>query len=408
MAGNGTRRLARWSFVISASTGLILVMTRFTQASYILRFGDKFLFLFSTIVTLALLLGSHWFGERRTLEGFQNLTLFGGALSLTVLLAEVGLRVVFAGITTTGDNSSYWARRWTAARVHLNGLGFRDREVRPQKLPGVYRIAVVGDSFTFGQGIEAGDRFTNRLERDLNGTGRRFEVLNFGQPGVETIDEVRILKQAVLGVHPDFILLQWYSNDVEGDDKSGRPRTLPLVPSEFVETFLHRNSVLYYILEDRWSALQQRLGWTETYEGYMRARFGDSASTGSREAALALAQFVALCRTQHIEMGIVLFPDLGNAVGKVSPLDFLRDRVLTECQRAGIDCLDLRRSVADQGRGKALMVNRFDGHPNAEVNRIAAHEILEHFGRIWSQGTPRQTATPTVSSATVRHGAPAP
>ena len=50
-----------------------------------------------------------------------------------------------------------------------------DAEVAP-KAPGEFRVAVLGDSFTWGFGVPYGERFTEIVEaRD-----RKINVLNFG------------------------------------------------------------------------------------------------------------------------------------------------------------------------------------------------------------------------------------
>lgn len=64
---------------------------------------------------------------------------------------------------------------------------------------------------------------TERLEALLRDADLNAEVLNFGRPGSETVDHVETLQDAVLPLQPDFVLLQWFVNDVEGHDKSGRP-----------------------------------------------------------------------------------------------------------------------------------------------------------------------------------------
>ena len=61
----------------------------------------------------------------------------------------------------------------------LNGFGFRDGPVADWLNAEGYRILVVGDSFTFGEGVRAEDRFTEVLEAELRRSlGREVHVLN--------------------------------------------------------------------------------------------------------------------------------------------------------------------------------------------------------------------------------------
>jgi len=106
--------------------------------------------------------------------------------------------------------------------VALNSAGFRDRERAEAKRAGVFRVAVFGDSMTWGYGVDAGERFTDRLERD------RIEVLNFGVSGYGT-DQEWLLYQA-LGRRscPDLVLVALYGNDLRENQSAAAPSPKPL------------------------------------------------------------------------------------------------------------------------------------------------------------------------------------
>lgn len=59
----------------------------------------------------------------------------------------------------------------------INSLGYRDREFTIEKPSDTYRIAVVGDSVTFGVGVELEETFVKGIERrfaaDLPVPGKR-------------------------------------------------------------------------------------------------------------------------------------------------------------------------------------------------------------------------------------------
>ncbi|MGC9326409.1 MAG: SGNH/GDSL hydrolase family protein, partial [Candidatus Hinthialibacter sp.] len=68
--------------------------------------------------------------------------------------------------------------------VQTNQFGMRMRDVDLEKSPAVIRIAVMGDSCTFGWMLPENDSYARQLERILNETGsQKFEALNFGIPG---------------------------------------------------------------------------------------------------------------------------------------------------------------------------------------------------------------------------------
>ncbi|MFQ5893549.1 MAG: hypothetical protein ACE5H5_04470, partial [Nitrospinota bacterium] len=66
--------------------------------------------------------------------------------------------------------------------IVINSHGLRDVERPWAKPPGVTRILVLGDSFTFGMKVEAAASYPKALEALLNrsGDGRRYDVINAG------------------------------------------------------------------------------------------------------------------------------------------------------------------------------------------------------------------------------------
>lgn len=99
--------------------------------------------------------------------------------------------------------------------VFTNSHGLRDYEYPLAKPADVYRIAVIGDSFAFGYGVEIEDTFVKQLERIINSRsgGRKFEVLNFGVDGYCTAEEVEMLKRKGLAYGPDMVIVAFISND---------------------------------------------------------------------------------------------------------------------------------------------------------------------------------------------------
>lgn len=305
-----------------------------------------------------------------------------GILLVTIValvsIAEAVVRYVFRDVTTTSDGRGYFAKRWYEARRPIkNSSGFREREFVREKPADVYRIAVIGDSITYAPGVEEEDRYTNLLQ--LHGSGK-YEVLNFGRWGAETVDHVQILKELVLPVSPNFVLLQWFTNDVEGRDKSGRPRPWPLVPSRRLFRASLAHSALFFLVNERWVAIQEQLGLVKTYEVYMKERFADPNSPASVAAQEALLQFIAVCKQHAIPVGIVLF---ANPHGGGGPFDFLLDRVLSVCQREALPCLDTRSTFAPYENNGKLWVNRLDAHPGPLAHRLVAERIVQVFADGW-------------------------
>ncbi len=102
-------------------------------------------------------------------------------------------------------------------KVKINSDGFRDREFSKIKPENVFRIVFLGDSFTFGWGVELNDSLPKQLEYLLNkrDDGVIYEVLNFGVPGMNTEQEINYFEKKVINYNPDLILLGFVENDDE-------------------------------------------------------------------------------------------------------------------------------------------------------------------------------------------------
>jgi lysophospholipase L1-like esterase len=99
--------------------------------------------------------------------------------------------------------------------VSLNSRGFRTDEFSTQKAPGVFRIACVGDSWTFGSNVDQRDAYPQRLGELLREafSGASFEVLNLGTMAYSSHQGLELVRRQVLDLSPDAILVGFGMND---------------------------------------------------------------------------------------------------------------------------------------------------------------------------------------------------
>lgn len=102
-------------------------------------------------------------------------------------------------------------------RYTVNGAGIRGPEYERDAPPGVVRVVVLGDSFTYGIFVEDHEAYPRVLEAAVNRSGRtRFEIVNLGQAGANLPQLLGRLVRLGLPLHPAAVIYGCTWNDIEG------------------------------------------------------------------------------------------------------------------------------------------------------------------------------------------------
>ena len=128
----------------------------------------------------------------------------------------------------------------------INSLGLRNEEISPRKEK--FRILVLGDSFTFGHGVDLGQSYPKELERLIKDFYREdVEVINAGIKGYDFDQEYRFFTTRLIDLEPNLLIVTLGQGDfswscdlplydlVDGE----------LVPLEATKTWLYLQAFLY-------------------------------------------------------------------------------------------------------------------------------------------------------------------
>lgn len=267
--------------------------------------------------------------------------------------------------------------------VRINAQGFRaDREVSPTPPPGVLRVVAVGDSFTFGQGVEVEDSYPALLERRLANA----EVINLGVAGYGVDQQLLMLESRGLRFRPHVVLLGLHTPDIfrntvayhRGYAKplfrlQGKRLVLTNVPTPPPGSpppprrgLLERSRLFQMV-----SVRLERRGFGEVWdvtEGILRLM---KRVCGEADARL----LVLLLPTQHAVYG--------NAVERRSQAH-TTGLIAEILRRQGIEHLDLTPALAAAAarHPRELLFYPSDGHFTPAGHRVVAERLLQAWSPV--------------------------
>lgn len=243
--------------------------------------------------------------------------------------------------------------------VRINSAGFRDREYSVERND-AYRIVFLGDSLTFGWGVEQEASFADVLEREL-GQSRPIEIINFGTGNYNTEQQVNLFLDRGLQLEPDKVVVFYFINDAEVTPKQSKWR------------FLGHSRFITFVWS-RVHAVLASLFSTSTFRDYYSGLYRED-QPGWARAKEAFLQLREACRERGIALQVVLLPELHG----LSPYLFEAEyrTVRTFLTENGIQHMDLAPFFANETEPQRLWVARDDAHPNAYAHALIAQYTKE-------------------------------
>ncbi len=301
--------------------------------------------------------------------------------------------------------------------VRTNSFGMPGVERNLEKQAGVYRIALLGDSFVEGFTTSEKDSIAVLLEELLNESPtEKHEVLNFGCSSFSPSLEYYLLRDLAHDFRPDMVVLLFHVTDVSNDweyeklkalDSNGRvagidghrakgPLYAALERSVFLRAVvqriklmrrqerlregeeLHLTNSYFAMFKAEYSELDER-AWELTKSYLRRIReWSDNAGVPFLIAAIPVGpQVEAFGASSETGTG---FPEDWNNLQSTRMQDVLAEWTTRE----GVEYLDLlpfARAHKEENADERLFYPR-DQHFSPAGNRVAARAILEKMTEI--------------------------
>ena len=291
---------------------------------------------------------------------------FGVVVAL--VLFEIGFRLFSAKPPLAWDDrpSQYF--------IAENSPTFQDYPHAPQKPPGTYRIAVIGDSFTFAPYMQFDDAFPKRLERwlNLNNDQPHVEVINYGVPAYSTNHEVPVVERA-LKEQADLIIMEITLNDPE--IKPYTPTELWRDKNRFGE--LELSSPLYRY----WSSLAfviKRIHNRETRRNYKKKFFDLFEKPDTWQNFKGSWERIAAFKNgSTVPIVAVVFPLFGYPIDDGYPFWPIHTKVRSLMDSLKIPLLDISEIYRNIPLERLQVMPGKDFHPNEIAHRMAAEALYK-------------------------------
>jgi len=300
--------------------------------------------------------------------------------------------------------------------ITLNSMEYRSREFNVDKR-GRFRVLVVGDSFTFGWGVEDNETYPARIEKIVANEHHRndVEVINAsfaaGSPDIYYL----FIKERGLQLKPDLILIGFFvGNDIVDrrefvqvewtkTDREGLPLQIKSLDSEvengrwvkkqkrrqlIYRLPILRNSHLFHLLVSSGRGLKRLLKseserLLETFNPYIYdATYSERTRAAVQRTQTLFRAMAKLAASQKVPLAVIMIPAREQVHAEQLHREVRRSRDLDKPQRVfgaffdaeHIPYLDLLPGLRAKAQGNEFYF-RYDLHWNAKGHEFAAGTI---------------------------------
>ncbi len=294
------------------------------------------------------------------------------------LSAEIYFRYIYDKSDSFGVmlTSQRWFKRHVADQEQLRGeKKFRDlKDFNQPKKINTTRIAVIGDSIAFGQGIEnINDRFSNLLESKLISHHYPVEIYNFSRPGADFSQHQEYLNLILAQSNFDLVIWQIFPNDIGGPPsphakkykeqvlkRQKNPLFKNLITNSFAFNYYYYRLSAFYS-QDLNSHLDYQISLYEHPKIWPEAQ---------EQITLITNQL----KTHQLPVVVILFP-YNNLIKDNYPT-IIHDQITKTFESHKIPVIDLLDSFSHYSP-EQLIAHRFDFHPSKLAHQIAANKLFE-------------------------------
>ena len=182
--------------------------------------------------------------------------------------------------------------------ITTNSYGLRCGEINLLKQKNEFRIICLGDSGTFGWGVNFEDTWVRKLEQRLNKETPQeyFSVINFGVPGYTSFQGLNILKDRIFAFNPNLIIVSFGRNDAERRFKTEKENCKNSYPLKvFLYNLLIKTKIFTHVYV-RLSAIINRIVIR------FQDRYGQKNRVPMHEYIDNFKEMIKICRDKNVKL----------------------------------------------------------------------------------------------------------
>jgi len=256
-----------------------------------------------------------------------------------------------------------------------NSDGLRDIDYPHPKPLKSSRILILGDSFTFGSGVQSvKDTFPEILESMLNRGNKKIEVLNGGKPGSFPSGWLKLYRRVGKTFDPDLVLIVFFLRDgtTEYLAFSFFQRIREEINLKNNNSWFYQHFYIYRFVKNR---LDRSMISNKYTQSLKNAYLGDRDQTKVwRNAQADLLKIKSLAQTHSTEIGFVIFPVLAE-LNESYPFKEICNHLEEFAIAHDFPVHNLLPSFLGYNASE-LWVSAYNQHPNEKAHQIAAESML--------------------------------
>lgn len=310
------------------------------------------------------------------------------------------------GYTYARQFSGTIVREDFSIRVRTSGLGFRIDEESNRPIGSHHLVLTVGDSFTFGWGVEYEQAWPAQLESILNEgrvSGSGPQVINAGVSGYSLRQIHRLTLDLIEELNPEVVVVGVYPAAVDrlfdpyvlfngGLVRSSSVPHLQAFRDGYLFSPMYRPWMMAvdFWLDEHWSF--GSYVWKELYKLRERMSGGKvpvpaavvekSRGAGGdtiRPLLDELDSIRVFVRAKHTRL-MVLSIVGQDRDGTISPSQRQsNDRLLAWCRETGVECVEVLSAFDARSGGAPVFCFKNDLHWSPLAHRVAAEEMAKRF-----------------------------